>query len=81
MQYMMLNEKKWQSRSGVIMDNQPSTIYLNASEAIARLESLFEASLSALRAAISQYIDNGTLPDAAARANGLFAYHCPPRAV
>lgn len=56
------------------MDNQGTTTYLNASEAIDRLEILYEASLVALRAAIGEYIDKGKLPDLLARADGLFAY-------
>lgn len=56
------------------MDNQGSPVYLNANEAIDRLEQLYEASLLALREAISQYIENGTVPDLQARAEGLFAY-------
>lgn len=56
------------------MDNQDTTTYLDALEAIDRLEELYEASLSTLREAISQYIDNGTVPDLKARADGLFAY-------
>lgn len=56
------------------MDNHGSPDYLNANQAIDRLVALYEASLSNLREAISQYIDQGTIPDLQARSEGLFAY-------
>lgn len=50
-------------------------MHLTASEALDRLEALYESALAALRTAISDYISDGKLPDVGARAKGLFAYH------
>ncbi len=47
---------------------------LSASEALDRLEALYDGAVRALRTAIGDFINHGTLPDAAARANGLFVY-------
>ncbi|MCX8956349.1 AMP nucleosidase [Erwinia psidii] len=52
--------------------NQPAN--LSVAEALDQLESLYEASVNALRAAINNYIQDGTLPDEATRAEGLFVY-------
>ena len=49
-------------------------MHLTASEALDRLEALYESALAALRTAISDYISDGKLPDVGARAKGLFAY-------
>ncbi|NMP29299.1 AMP nucleosidase [Rahnella sp. SAP-1] len=56
------------------MSTPGSSQYLNASQAIDRLEALYQASLAALRDAISLYIKEGTVPDLQARASGLFCY-------
>ncbi|WP_147198762.1 AMP nucleosidase [Pantoea sp. CCBC3-3-1] len=47
---------------------------LTVAEALDKLDSLYEEAVSALRLAITAYIDNGTLPDEAKRAAGLFVY-------
>lgn len=49
-------------------------MHLTASEALDRLELLYESALSALRTAISDYINEGKLPDVGERAKGLFSY-------
>ena len=41
---------------------------------IDRLESLYVKSVDTLRQAVRDFVDHGTRPDAAARADGLFAY-------
>ncbi|MDP1481755.1 AMP nucleosidase, partial [Klebsiella pneumoniae] len=43
-------------------------------QALADLEARYEASVTALRKAIGDYIDHNTLPDTEARAEGLFVY-------
>lgn len=47
---------------------------LTVAEALDKLDSLYEEAVSALRLAITAYIDNGVLPDEAKRAEGLFVY-------
>lgn len=47
---------------------------LTVAEALDKLDSLYEEAVSALRLAITAYIDNGVLPDEARRAEGLFVY-------
>ncbi len=47
---------------------------LTTAEALDKLEALYDCALTALRGAISDFINQGTLPDVAARANGLFTY-------
>lgn len=47
---------------------------LTPEQALDRLEERYEQSVNALREAIADYIDNGTLPDPHARLNGLFVY-------
>lgn len=47
---------------------------LTPEQALDRLEELYEQSVNALREAIADYVDNGTLPDPHARLNGLFVY-------
>ncbi|EMH4162905.1 AMP nucleosidase [Pluralibacter gergoviae] len=47
---------------------------LTPEQALAQLETLYNESVSALREAIGRYIDTGELPDAQARAEGLFVY-------
>jgi AMP nucleosidase len=48
--------------------------HLTPEQALDQLEALYEQSVSNLRAAISRYIEDGTLPTNEARANGLFVY-------
>ncbi|MEB6335308.1 AMP nucleosidase [Serratia rhizosphaerae] len=43
-------------------------------DALDQLEALYQGAVEALRTAIGDFIDNGTLPDAQARAAGLFVY-------
>ncbi len=47
---------------------------LTVIEALDRLESMYDAAVSALRDAITTYIAHGELPDASQRAQGLFVY-------
>lgn len=47
---------------------------LTPEQALEQLETLYNESVSALREAIGRYIEAGELPDAQARANGLFVY-------
>ncbi|MFS2225035.1 AMP nucleosidase [Pantoea sp. B65] len=47
---------------------------LTVDEALDKLESMYDAAVSALREAITRYIADGSLPDAALRAGGLFVY-------
>ncbi|MCR1000131.1 AMP nucleosidase [Serratia rubidaea] len=43
-------------------------------DALDQLEARYQSAVEALRTAIGDFIDNGTLPDAQARAAGLFVY-------
>jgi len=52
------------------MDNKS----LTASQAIEKLEEMYNSSVAALRVAIKDFIVEGTLPDISARAAGLFVY-------
>ena len=45
-----------------------------AAECVAELETLYAAAVANLRAALAEFIKNGTRPDPAARAAGAFAY-------
>ena len=47
---------------------------LTPEQALEQLETLYTASVAALREAIGRYIEEGALPDAQARAAGLFVY-------
>lgn len=47
---------------------------LTTAEALDKLEALYDCALTALRGAISDFVNQGTLPDVAARTNGLFTY-------
>ncbi|MBP2167283.1 AMP nucleosidase [Erwinia toletana] len=47
---------------------------LTVNEALDKLESMYDAAVNALRDAITAYIEDGRLPDAALRAGGLFVY-------
>lgn len=47
---------------------------LTVTEALDKLESMYESAVNALRDAITAFIADGSLPDAAARAGGLFVY-------
>lgn len=46
---------------------------LTPEQALAELEARYEASVTALRKAIGDYIDHNTLPDTEARAEGLLS--------
>ncbi len=54
------------------MNNKAAS--LTPEQALAELEARYEASVTALRKAIGDYIDHHTLPDTEARAEGLFVY-------
>ncbi|ANI29256.1 AMP nucleosidase [Yersinia entomophaga] len=56
------------------MKKTQDSVHLTASEALDKLEALYSAALVALREAISDFVHEGKLPDAAERAKGLFAY-------
>lgn len=56
------------------MDNHAAGNTLTTSQALDRLEQLFDDAITALRAAIRAFVEQGTLPDAQARAAGLFVY-------
>ncbi|MGW4841515.1 AMP nucleosidase [Nocardia brasiliensis] len=47
---------------------------LTGAEALDRLDELYQQSVGALRTALRDFVENGTVPDAAARAAGAFAY-------
>ena len=47
---------------------------MNAQAALARLETLYTASVADLRRAVKTFLETGERPDAEARAKGLFAY-------
>ena len=51
------------------MNNKAAS--LTPEQALAELEARYEASVTALRKAIGDYIDHTTLPDTEARAEGL----------
>lgn len=55
------------------MNNTPDTA-LTATQALDKLEAMYDASVCALRGAIKDFITHGTLPDEKARAEGLFSY-------
>lgn len=57
-----------------ILNQSQATTYLSATEAIDRLEALYDSALAALRDAISAFIRDGSLPDVGERAKGLFSY-------
>ncbi|WP_280465293.1 hypothetical protein [Nocardia brasiliensis] len=46
---------------------------LTGAEALDRLDALYQQSVGALRTALRDFVENGTVPDAAARAAGAFA--------
>lgn len=57
------------------MNQSQATTYLSATEAIDRLETLYDSALAALRDAISAFIRDGSLPDVG---SGLRGYsHIP----
>lgn len=47
---------------------------LTPSQALDKLDELYEQAVQALRNAIGKYVENGELPDITARNNGLFVY-------
>ncbi|MEQ9891198.1 AMP nucleosidase [Pectobacterium aroidearum] len=56
------------------MHNSGSHVSLTVTQALDKLEALYDDAVSALRDAIGDFINDGTLPDANARAAGLFSY-------
>lgn len=56
------------------MSYAPPRSGLSADQALDQLEALYDAAVDALRQAVSDFISHGTLPDAQARAAGLFVY-------
>ena len=56
------------------MTHQTADTALTPSQALDKLEELYDASVNALREAIAQYVENGTLPEIQKRAAGLFVY-------
>ncbi|BDH45276.1 AMP nucleosidase [Salmonella enterica subsp. enterica serovar Choleraesuis] len=54
--------------------NASSQPFLTPDEAITQLEALYQQSVAALRDSISEFIASGTLPEQAARQQGLFVY-------
>ncbi len=51
-----------------------AVVSLTPEQALDQLEALYDQAVNALRDAISLYISDGTLPDSAQRASGLFVY-------
>ena len=47
---------------------------LTTAQALERLDALYYRAVNALRNAIKTFIEEGSLPDAQARADGLFVY-------
>lgn len=56
------------------MTHQTADTALTPNQALDKLEELYDASVNALREAIAQYVENGTLPEIQKRAAGLFVY-------
>ena len=56
------------------MTHQTAATALTPNQALNKLEELYDASVNALRDAIGQYVENGTLPEIEKRAAGLFVY-------
>jgi Bacterial AMP nucleoside phosphorylase N-terminus. len=56
------------------MSYAPPRSGLSADQALDQLEALYDAAVDALRQAVGDFISHGTLPDAQARAAGLFVY-------
>ena len=56
------------------MTHQTAATALTPNQALDKLEELYDASVNALRDAIGQYVENGTLPEFEKRATGLFVY-------
>ncbi|PWC09745.1 AMP nucleosidase [Brenneria roseae subsp. americana] len=56
------------------MRNSGSGENLTVTQALDKLEALYDEAVSSLRDAIGEFISNGKLPDAKARAAGLFSY-------
>ncbi|QMV54052.1 AMP nucleosidase [Ewingella americana] len=59
---------------GTILNNAYSATQLNATEALDRLEALYNGAVVALRTAIGDFIHDGSLPDNDVRSAGLFTY-------
>ena len=47
---------------------------LNAAQAVVRLGEVYDLAVAALRAALQEYLKNGTKPDLMDRARGVFGY-------
>lgn len=56
------------------MSNKATPVGLTPTQALDKLEALYNNSVRALRSAIADYTQNGTLPDVDARIEGLFVY-------
>ena len=56
------------------MSNNTTSAGLTPTQALDKLEVLYNNSVHALRSAIADYTQNGTLPDVDARLDGLFVY-------
>jgi AMP nucleosidase len=56
------------------MSNNESGTRLTASQALDQLEALYNGAVAALREAIKDFINDGTLPDEKTRVAGLFTY-------
>ena len=56
------------------MTHQTADTALTPNQALDKLEELYDASVNALRDAIGQYVENGSLPEIEKRAAGLFVY-------
>jgi len=56
------------------MSNKATPVGLTPTQALDKLEALYNNSVHALRTAIADYTQNGTLPDVDARSEGLFVY-------
>ncbi|NDL61769.1 AMP nucleosidase [Acerihabitans arboris] len=57
-----------------MVNNNDSGINLTASQAIDKLEELYDGAVAALRESIRAFISHGRLPDEQARAKGAFSY-------
>lgn len=64
---------KYRYNQGITMNTLPDKT-LTASQALDKLEALYDASVCALREAIKEYITQGSLPNAQDRAKGKFSY-------
>jgi len=56
------------------MNNEVNSVSLTPGQALDKLEKLYDNAVSALRSAIEEYTQRGSLPDVDARSEGLFVY-------